>query len=1082
MSVNLGSAQGQLNLSAKGFVDGINTAITALEKLKSKSNDASKEVKEFGDEANKTKSETSSLGDETQRSSEKIGKYVDSAKKAKDGTQKFGDESDKTKDKVKKLGDSFKTVGDKLTTYGDKMSKAGGTLSKYITLPATALGAYSVKKFSDFESAMSTVQATAGATADDMKKLSDKAKQMGESTKFSATESAEALNYMAMAGWKTDDMLSGLEGIMDLAAASGEDLATTSDIVTDALTAFGLTAKDSGNFADVLATASSNANTNVSMLGESFKYIAPIAGSLGYSVEDVAVNLGLMANAGIKGGQAGTAMRAALSRMIKPTDDAKEAMKNLGISMTDESGKVKSLSELTGDLRTSFSKLSDAEQTQVASTLFGQEAMSGMLAIIRASDDDYNKLTTAINASDGAAKKMSEIKMDNFAGQLTLLKSKAEGVGIQFGEQIVPYLGKMIEKVSSLLTWFGNLDQKTKNLIVRGAALVAALGPMLKIFGNITKAVGGVSKAFSVLAAHPIVAAVGLIATGIVAVTTAMTENIETVEEDYNAYKEFSDEVRNTAKELKNLRDARKEAVSNVQSEYDHYEQLKKELDGIVDSNGKIKKGYEDRAQFITKELSDALGIEIKNNGTIIENYKEISNQIDKTIEKKRVEATLEAYREEYTTAIKNQAEAQKKLTEAESHRNEINEKYINLEKELKEEQEELAALKEKVTPSREDTKRMEELNGKIEEGKNQLGKYRSELSNANTDWFTAKNTYESYATTIENYETANTALIKGDEKEIKNALDNLVNDFVTARTGTKSQLEQQYSDYDKHYNDLIKLSKEKNSTVTQDAIDKAKTMREKAKAELEKLKQGYVDVNNKTEKELKDMLEDADTFYKSLKNAALVGGSGVTSQMVSNAKDARDKIQAEFNKAKDNAKTYGVNYLLGFTNGIKEQLLYGVDGKKSGLNQINDTLSIINNKTKTGLGIASPSKITKQYGEYYVQGFINGIKDKTSDVGTAVDGMINAAIDSLSTEKFDAAATRKKSQQDFAEMEKQREEYFKERPVERNVDLDSSTPEVLSGNVRNMTLNVYSPEPIDAIEVANQVKLVNTMISEGFV
>ena len=234
---------------------------------------------------------------------------------------------------------------------------------------------------------MSKVSAISGATGAELDALSDKAKEMGAKTKFSATEAASAFEYMAMAGWKTEDMLNGIEGVMNLAAASGEDLASTSDIVTDALTAFGLTAQDSTHFADILAQASSNANTNVGMMGETFKYVAPVAGALGYSAEDTATAIGLMANAGIKGSQAGTALRSIMSRLAKPTDEVQSAMDALGISLTDEQGKMKGLNEIMDDLRAGFSGLSEAEAAQTAAVLGGQEAMSGLLAIVNASDE-----------------------------------------------------------------------------------------------------------------------------------------------------------------------------------------------------------------------------------------------------------------------------------------------------------------------------------------------------------------------------------------------------------------------------------------------------------------------------------------------------------------------------------------------------------------------------------------------------------------------------------------------------------------------------------------------------------------------
>lgn len=347
---------------------------------------------------------------------------------------------------------------------------------------------YSIKVGSSFEAGMSKVQAVSGASNEQLQRLSDKAKEMGATTKFSATEAADAMNYMAMAGWKTEDMLNGIDGIMNLAAASGEDLATTSDIVTDALTAFGLSASDSTHFADVLAAASSNANTNVSMMGETFKYVAPVAGSLGYSAEDCAVAIGLMANSGIKASQSGTALRSMFSRLAKPSKEVKEAMEKLNISLTDSHGNMKSLDTLMGDLRNSFSGLSESEKAEMASSLAGQEAMSGLLAIVNASDADFNKLKDAIYGADGASAKMAETMQDNLQGKITILKSTIDGLGIKIYEEIEDPMKEAAEgatdsvgQISSALE-NGGIDaavEKTGNIIGGLSVKIAQESPKM---------------------------------------------------------------------------------------------------------------------------------------------------------------------------------------------------------------------------------------------------------------------------------------------------------------------------------------------------------------------------------------------------------------------------------------------------------------------------------------------------------------------------------------------------------------------------------------------------------------------------
>lgn len=297
-----------------------------------------------------------------------------------------------------------------------------------------------VETYKDFEAAMSQVKAISGATGTDFAKLTNKAKEMGATTKFTAAESAEAFNYMAMAGWKAGDMLDGIEGILSLAAASGEELATTSDIVTDALTAFRMKASEAGHFSDVLAAAASSANTTVSGMGETFKYAGSMAGALGYSIQDVALMTGLMANSGIKGTMSGTALNSIFTRLSTNTNGAADAMSDLGIEFFTSEGNARALSAVMGELRAATVNMSAEQKSQLANTIAGTEAQKGLLAILNASEKDYNELAEAINNADGAAAHMSETMLDNLQGSITLLQSAVDGVKISFGERVSPYV------------------------------------------------------------------------------------------------------------------------------------------------------------------------------------------------------------------------------------------------------------------------------------------------------------------------------------------------------------------------------------------------------------------------------------------------------------------------------------------------------------------------------------------------------------------------------------------------------------------------------------------------------------------
>lgn len=412
------------------------------------------------------------------------------------------------------------------------ISALGGIASKGLTASTVAISAvsaalstcagYAIKVGSDFEAGMSNVEAISSASAqsvttasgemvDGLTALTDKAKEMGATTKFSATESSQALNYMAMAGWDAQAMYDGLAGIMTLAAASGEDLATTSDIVTDALTAFGMQASESGHFADVLAQVSASANTNVGLLGETFKYVAPLCGTMGYSAEDASIAIGLMANSGIKGSQAGTALKTAIANMAAPTKAMAAQMAALGIEITNSDGSSKSLMEVMQNLRTSFDGLSESEQAAAASTIFGKESMSGMLAVINASDEDFAKLTESIYDCDGAAEQMAATMQDNLQGQVTILKSGVEGLGIAVYEKLQEplknlavkgqeYIGQLTDAFNS--GGFSGLVSEIGNVLADAVSMVMTYAPKLvdAAVDCIDAFIGGISSALPAIA------------------------------------------------------------------------------------------------------------------------------------------------------------------------------------------------------------------------------------------------------------------------------------------------------------------------------------------------------------------------------------------------------------------------------------------------------------------------------------------------------------------------------------------------------------------------------------------------------
>ena len=459
-------------------------------------------------------------------------------------------------DKVKEVGESIKEVG-------QKMSDVGKGLTTTVTAPIVGGFAAAIKTAGDFDQSMSKVEAISGATAEEMENLRTTAMDMAEQTKFTASEMADALSYMAMAGWDSQQMMDGLSGVTYLAAASGEDLAMVSDIVTDGLTAFGLSAEDSAHFADVLAKTAASANTNVSMMGESFKYVGPVAGSMGYSIEDMSLALGLMANNGIKADQAGTALRNLIQRMAKPTKESETAINMLGLSLDDGEGNMLSFKEVLDQLRNSFGDLmmpeeefleaqerlnqslddgmisedeyesamdtlieqtygaEAAEKARYAAMLAGARAMPALLAMVNTSEEDYKKLTASIEDSTGAAEKMSDIMMDNLPGQMDVVKSKLEKLAITFGEDLMPIVEKVVDGIQGFLDKLNSLDEGQRQQIMTIAAIVAAVGPALLIIGKIITGIGSLITAVgtigsAIAAVTPVIAGIGATITGTV--------------------------------------------------------------------------------------------------------------------------------------------------------------------------------------------------------------------------------------------------------------------------------------------------------------------------------------------------------------------------------------------------------------------------------------------------------------------------------------------------------------------------------------------------------------------------------------
>lgn len=1031
----------QLNKVIDSQKKQVELARKELEKIKKEYGENSAEAERAQISLNKYEAALAS----SEKELTQYGKELEKAEKYGDG---FNDALDEMDDAAQKASDGFSVMKGALASLvADGIRLAIDGIKE--------LAEETFKVGSNFEQEMAKVSAISGADAEGIEKLTAKAKEMGETTVFSATESAQAFEYMAMAGWDTEDMLGGIEGVMSLAAASGEDLATTSDIVTDALTAMGYSAGDAGKLADVMAAASSSANTNVGLMGSTFKYAAPLIGAMGYSMEDAAVAIGLMANAGIKGEKSGTALRTILTNLSAPTDKVQKAMDRLGISLTDEAGNMRSLDDVMKDLRTGFKDLSETEKTQVAADLAGKEAMSGLLAVVNAAPADYDKLTKAVNNSAGASKNMADTMNDTVNGQVTLLKSKVEGVMIKIFENASGAIREAIQQISDALDkvdwdafgkkvgdivkkvvdFFGKLLKNSKQIIdilkAVGKTLIAVF-----VVQKLTAFITGIIKTVQVIktlkdalslaatsstllssamSALPWVAAaagVAALVSGIVILANKSDEYKEIVADLTDEEQKNIDKVHELAQAYADMKEARDDSVKQVEAEFNHYEDLKQELDSLVGANGKVKEGYEDRVAFILGELNSALGTEMQMTDGVIENYAKQRQELDNLIEKKRAMAVLSANEEAYTEALQKEGEAQLATARAMSTYNDT----LDRMNAAQEERDRLMQISAKDYA--EEIGMTDDLfvaNQKLEQAQKAANQtYQEEAlahKTATDSLREAQSAYIGYETQIRNFEKL-AGIIESGEGDINEALMNLTQDFVDAEHGNKESLERQVSDAEASLKAIEEAYDLGMTGITTDTVNQYKDLVKRSKTELDKfVKQNETAGANSQKK-----------YAQGIRNNQ--------GEVISAAKDTSDKAVAELDTGATKAESKGESWTTSFARGLSSKIgeiqsavsslnssasdLGNVDTYTSGtnfmqgfINGINDRLApakeAVANSVRSMLDTlkktqkeGSPSKITMQSGIYFGQGYINGIRSTLKQAQSIASELAESAIKPL--------------------------------------------------------------------------------------
>ena len=910
-------------------------------------------------------------------------------------------------------GQYLEEFGNKVTKISSKIDNLGSTITTSLTLPVLAIGTAAITTGNNFEAQMSRVQAIAGATKDELEKLTDQAVELGAKTSFSATEVASGMENLASAGFTTNEIMEAMPGLLDLAASSGAELATASEIAASAIRGFGLEASQSAHVADVFAEATARTNAQTEDMGNAMKYIAPVANTMGLKIEEVAAAIGIMSDAGIKGEQAGTTLRGALTRLTKPTDKMTKVMENLGISFYDNEGKMKSLTEMISMLQSATANLTDEQEQNALTTLFGTESLSGMVALINRGSKDLADMTRSFEDCDGAAQEMADTMLDNTKGAFESLSGSLESAGIAIQKALAPEIKDLAKWIQDLVDDFNDLSDEEKENIVKTGLLVAAIGPAIKILGKLgtgigtlTTGLGKFSEAIAVAKAGTISAdktinslakgitflksPVGIAITVITTLAGALTYLALRQTEAQKKAQEFAEEMANTKQSFEEYNQSIDKTANSNLAQINSIERLKNQLSTLVDENGRVKEGYEGRVAFILNELNSSLDTEYRLNGNIIQSYRDLQAEIDSTIEKKRAEIILNAEQEKYANAVKEEETAVNNLKTAREKLLNVQEEYGMTLEELRQKVES-ASGKEKeylsnVISAYDNATETLKQNTEIQkqyannyalfmEGKyEEIGK---SIINTTSSWTdasleTIRNSITEQAKALENYKTiyeeTGSELAKAQMEQAEQNMTNLVNE-LTSRTSTITSMSAAEiaawrtlgtESYQKYSEAISKMPEEMQNKIQQmTGIVASNISFPNSVSGLASKSKGYFqslfDLETVTEDKISKSIEKIDN------NKILFGSA--TEEL---AKEGKNKFSEYINSQKGKDATS--DYMKGAEKGIEQKkksfwdLLFGI-GRQG------------NQSMRDGLGDGSPSALAEEALVDYFLGADNGIE-----------------------------------------------------------------------------------------------------------
>lgn len=942
------------------------------------------------------------------------------------------------------VGQNIQEVGQKMVTSGEKIAEVGSKLSRLSMALGAALIA-AIKFGSEFDSQMSSVAAVMNTTTEGMEALRQTAISWGEKTVYTATEAGEALYYMGLAGWDADEAMESLGGVLNLAAAGNLDLGRTSDIVTDAMTALHMAADEYTNgvanaehFSNVLAATMSNSNTTVDLMGETFKYVAPVAGSLGYNIEDLSLAIGLMANAGIKGSTAGTTLRNILQRMAKPTKDSAQAMADLGISLTDSEGNTLSFLQVLKDLRAGFGdlvedgsyenfktaisdldselangtitedeysaaldeliattdKATDAQKLRTAAELAGARGMSGLIAITTASDEEFNELVNTLYGADdafnglGYASGMAETQMDNLKGDITKFTSALGTAQIKISDVANNSVRKLVQGLTDLVVKFNNLDPKIQGQIVKWAAIAVATGPAIFAYGkltaglgNLVKMIGGAvsamgtfSSAFSsgsTIAQSLLVAGINPLTLGLKAGALAIGAMIVHHENHKRAIQEEAealyglteeqqqaiDTVSATTDAYTQMKDAMASTGQSITAEYEAIDTMIDKYNSLVNSSGEVEEKDRTRADNILNNLAKAMGVELDYLTSLIDENGKLGTSIDEVIEKKKQEALLTAYYDQYVEALQKENQAQVEyanaLAQSEAAQDKLNQATQAYNSftgdglgpaQRQDELERLKAAQDEATASQEA---------------------------ANEALRQAESNLQGYSSAISNYENVQEGLASG-TMDFNTAVTIMSNNLLTASTASQDSLNNQYNNAVTNWRNIKAAYENGSAGITQQTVNEAYKLVQLSKAELDKAPNQYGNAS-----------KNAMNSYE----RQIVNAEGITKQ---NAANVAQQLKNNLTVDTTNEGNQSVN---GYVNAL---------GSSWNLGRVRSAAATLGTNAKQALAgalsIESPSKVFEQLGKYTAEGFAIGMTDDLGMIRKASQNMAVASVNGAGT------------------------------------------------------------------------------------